>query len=414
MKTLLSYLVAFALALATSVLFKDIPSSYVVFRNVTMWLSELMSYIFLPVVFITFASGVASLVKDRQGAKTILPVLLWTLLTTIILSVMGSLFFMAYPISIPNSSTAGVSSSQVNAIVNAYTGYARSSLEPNSVIATLSYAMDFIFPVVIIAWIFGLALKPSSDVIRPSYQVMNSLSEVMYRVSKFTLVFGSFFVYFSSISFFLDIYEEKTALISPKFLISLVLFSSIAFFLIIPLIYALFTGFKKNPYSVMFRSASSYITGLTSSNIMASSLISMSLMRTNCGVQKRVVSVTVPLLSIFARGGTAFVSTITTLEVIHAVGGEINFKVALAIAFAVALISFISSIAFKNETFICSVLALRLVGINLLGREGVLIGLLTLVNGIAIAIDTYLVNLGTNAASSWVQTSVSVPIKDTI
>lgn len=414
MKTLLTYIVALALGFATALLFSSMPSSYPVFMSISSWLSELMCFIYLPVLLIVFSSGVSSLVKNRKGLKVALSMLLWTLGSTILLSLLGALFYLAHPISIPNSSTAGMSVSDLNSMIATYTNYSLRLLEPNSLFFTLSYASKFIFPVIVIAWIFGLSIKPSSDVIRPIYQVMNSLSEAMYRVSRFSLIFGSVFAYFASVSFFLDSYEEKSAIINRPFMLTLIASSLLIFFLVIPFLYAVYTGFKRNPYSVMFRSVSSYITALVSSNILSASLFSLSLVRGNMGVQKRVASVSIPTLSVFARGGTAFISTMTTLMVVHAITGSVSLPVAFAIAFSIALTSFVSSAALGGETLMASILALRLVGVNLLGRECVLVGLLPLINGIAIAIDSYIINLGAVDAGYWVGTNVSVSLKDTI
>lgn len=414
MKTLLTYIVALALGFATALLFSSMPSSYPVFMSISSWLSELMCFIYLPVLLIVFSSGVSSLVKNRKGLKVALSMLLWTLGSTILLSLLGALFYLAHPISIPNSSTAGMSVSDLNSMIATYTNYSLRLLEPNSLFFTLSYASKFIFPVIVIAWIFGLSIKPSSDVIRPIYQVMNSLSEAMYRVSRFSLIFGSVFAYFASVSFFLDSYEEKSAIINRPFMLTLIASSLLIFFLVIPFLYAVYTGFKRNPYSVMFRSVSSYITALVSSNILSASLFSLSLVRGNMGVQKRVASVSIPTLSVFARGGTAFISTMTTLMVVHAITGSVSLPVAFAIAFSIAITSFVSSAALGGETLMASILALRLVGVNLLGRECVLVGLLPLINGIAIAIDSYIINLGAVDAGYWVGTNVSVSLKDTI
>ena len=403
------------MGLSSAMLFGTFPQTADILSAVSTYLINLSVFIAVPVLFITFASGTASLMKDRRGRKVALFSILWAIVTTILLSLAAVLIYTIRPVSFPVTSTAGSAPGTLITHASYMLGSSESALYPLNAIWSIASATRFIVPVVIIAWILGLALKPSADIIRPAYTVMNSFSEVMYRISRTFTVLGFFIIYIASASFFAELYEEKTVIASPAYAILTALAVAIALLFLIPFIYAIFTGFKKNPYKAIYRSLAPALFSFVTANTIAALPASESIARQNLGVQKRIASTTIPLLSIIGKGGSAMVSVIALLSLFQATTGEIpSATVSAAVAAVAAVISFVSSAAIGTEALVIAVVTLQILGINLYGAENALIAFSPIICGAGACIDTLLSCIGSSIAAAAIETDVEVPYKDII
>lgn len=412
MKTWITYLASVLMGFATCLIFGDSTIATGIFSSITTFLVNLGIFLFIPLTVITFASGIASLRKDKLGAKTTIVAVVWAAASTLVLSIIAAIAFYFMPVKFPVSSSAGSDAAIFSTIFNSATSYALNGLYPSNPFLTLAATSYYILPLLIISWILGVSLKPSADIIRPAYTVMNSFSEVMYRIVRTVSAYGFILVYAGSSYLFLALYQEKTILVSPEFVKLFLAASLVALLVVIPLLYAIFTGFKRNPYWVLGRSFSSIATGLFTGNILASSLISEGVSRHNLGVQKRIASTATPLFILIGRGGTALVSTLSVLALLKAVGAEMSLSSTILIALALSLTSLLSSIASGYELLIVIYSALKLTNISLYGAEATIIALLPLLSGIAIALDVAICHFGNALAAYSTRTDVKIPYRD--
>ena len=394
MKTWITYIAALLMGLATALIFGDDPSALSVLSAASSFIVNLGVCIAIPVIAMTFASGTASLGKDRKGCRAAAASVLWTAATTIALSLAAVAVSAAIPTPFPVTSTAGNPQGMLSSHVSYMLSSSLSAVYPRNAFLTLASATYFIVPAIIVSWVFGLALRPSSDIIRPAYTAMNSFSEVMYRISRTCSVYGFILVCVSSAYSFMSLYSEKTIQAAPRFALLLCGGSAIAVLILLPLLFAAFTGFKKNPYKALYRSLPAAIAGLSAMNGVSIIPIEEGISRYSLGVQKRISSVSIPLLSVIGKGGSAFVSAIA--------------------AAAAALVSLISSAAIGTEAIFIIVLSLRILGINLYGAENAVLALLPLIGGIGAMIDALIATLGSNIAAVFVDTDIDVPYKDTL
>ncbi len=412
MKTWITYLASVLMGFATCLIFGDSTIATGIFSSITTFLVNLGIFLFIPLTVITFASGIASLRKDKLGAKTTIVAVVWAAASTLVLSIIAAIAFYFMPVKFPVSSSAGSDAAIFSTIFNSATSYALNGLYPSNPFLTLATTSYYILPLLIISWILGVSLKPSADIIRPAYTVMNSFSEVMYRIVRTVSAYGFILVYAGSSYLFLALYQEKTILVSPEFVKLFLAASLVAILVVIPLLYAIFTGFKRNPYWVLGRSFSSIATGLFTGNILASSLISEGVSRHNLGVQKRIASTATPLFILIGRGGTALVSTLSVLALLKAVGAEMSLSSTILIALALSLTSLLSSIASGYELLIVIYSALKLTNISLYGAEATIIALLPLLSGIAIALDVAICHFGNALVAYATRTDVKIPYRD--
>lgn len=370
----------------------------------TSFLTGVAALLFLVVSFVTIASGTASLRKNRLGGRTVRITIFWAVVTTLILSMLGVILANGIPQIFPVSSSAGGNYTEV---LSSFTS-SIDALDSGSIIG------KFFLPLVFAAFILGAALTPSSDVIRPAYTVMNSFSEAVYRIQRTAAYFGAFYVYVAGTAFFLNIWQEKTAFVSPEPFVALALSVLLVIMVVLPLLYAIFTGFRKNPYGVVGRGLAGLLTAFLSSNIYASSLMGESLSRSNMGIQKRISSTATPLSILIARGGTAFVSTITTVTLLKTLGAEISTFALVILALTISGLSLVSSFFPGVEIAVVSVFAIRFLNINVYGAEAAIVALLPILNGFAVMIDVLISFMASAIVGARTKTDAKIPLKDTI
>ena len=415
MKTWITYIAAMLMGLATSLLFGTFTQTAGILSSVSSYMISLGVFISIPVIFITLASGTASLMKDKKGKKVFGFSLLWSVVTAIILAFAAAVVFIAKPEGFPVTSSAGSAPGTLLSHVSYMMSSAGSAMYPLNAFWTLASTTRFILPLIIISWILGLALKPSADIIRPAYTTMNSFSEVMYRVSRTYTVYGFFLVFLTSASFFTDVYQEKTIFAVPEYAKLLTIAAIAAVIIVLPLLYAVFTGFRKNPYKVLYRSIASMLMGFTTSNIVATVPINESIARQNLGVQKRIASTATPLLSVIGKGGSAFVAVLTMLTLFTETTESMPSASVIAItAITAAAVSFASSVSAGTEMAIITVITLQLLGINLYGAENAIVAFLPILGGLATMIDSLIVSFGNSVVATAVGTDVEIPYRDTI
>ncbi len=412
MKTWITYLAALFMGLATTLLFGDSVYISSVLSTLSGLVGSIGVLLFIPLVLIGFSAGVASLRKDGLGGKNLAGIISWSVVTAVLLPVISALLFTLHPVSFPVSSTAGYEAFPESFITSVFTSAGRELLMSN-VYYTLATSTGFILPVVIIAWILGYALKPNADVIKPAYMTINSFSEVMFRLSRTYTVFSYIIVYIASAQFFTGLYQEKTVFVAPEFLIVFLSVTAILSLIVLPILYAVFTKGKRNPYKDTFRSISAMTAGLTTSNILTVAPIAEATGRHGNGVQKRVSATAVPLFTMIGRGGTASITALSALALITAVTGNApDIRTALIIASFSALASFTTSIATGFEVMFTLLIVFRMSGISLYGAEMTVLGILPLVNGLAIMLDAQIMMLGSVVASRFIRTDVKPPYKD--
>ena len=415
MKTWVTYLAALLMSFATCLLFGDYTLATDIFSAVSGYLINFSVYLFIPILLITFSSGIASLKKDEAGGRVVSSVIGWSVSTTVILSAAAGIIYHYFPVSFPVTASVGSSLDSLQTAALSKASEALGYLYPANPFRIITEISSFLPPAIILAWVLGLSLKPSADVIRPAYTVINSFSEVMYRISRTITTFGWFLSYTSATWFFLSLYQEKTVLVAPKFLLTILGAVAGAVFIIIPVLYACFTGFRKNPYKVLFRSSANLSLALTTGNIITASIVGESVSRQNLGAQKRITSTAIPCFAVISRGGTAFISTIVTMMLIQGAAGIMpSIPLSIGIACAIMLTSLTSSLFVGYETLFTIYFAMKICGIKLAGAEAAIVALLPLINGLAIFLDSYLSNLGSVVASVYVGTDVEIPYNDTI
>lgn len=413
MKTWITYLAAAAMGLAATLLFGETVAFQQLMYIISNLLVQFGGLILFPLVFVGFTAGVASLRKDAKGGVLAWTTILWSLCTTFLLAVVGAVVFHLLPAAFPATSSAGANTAFINSIGVGSLSQVFSRIFQQNPFYTLAISDGFLLPMILLALILGYAIKPNVEVIRPAYVVMNSFSEVMFRIAHIFTCIGYIFIAFFSASWFSMLWQDGTIFVAIPFMITFLATVSIVILLVIPFIYSCFTKFKRNPYRDLYRLLSPALAGLFSGQIIFAGPSLIACTRHNLGAQKRVAGTAIPLYTIIGRGGSALIATVSVCSLLYAaMGGVPSWSIVLAVAAMCALVSYGSSLHLGYEVVFITVVAVRLLNINLYGAEMTLFGLLPLLNGAGILIDTLIGGLGASATCDIMGTSAPTPYKD--
>jgi len=388
-------LAATAFGLAATLLFGESALFSQIMYTATALVVQVGGFVLIPLVFIGFASGIASLRKDAKGGVFARTTIFWSIFTTVVITLIGAVVFRFFPTLFPVSSTAGSPAHGLGFVTPDSLPRIFSSILPINPFYTLVSAESFLVPIIVIALILGYFLKPNIEVIRPAYVTMNSLSETMFRMAKAYSSVGFFFTFFAASYWFTHMQYEGTLFVATRFLLMLLGSAFAVLFVVLPILFVLFTRFRINPYKVLYRMIAPATAALFSGSIFFSSPMTISLSRHNLGVQKRVSATSVPLYTILGRGGSAMIATLAVLSLLFAATGEIpSDKVLAFVALSAAMFSYLSPLYLGWEVFFITTISLQFLKIDLYGAEMTVLGLMPLLNGLGTMIDSYIAAFG--------------------
>lgn len=421
MKTWLTYLASAAMGLAFQVMFKESSFFYSAMNFMATLTLRLGVFIVFPLVFFSMTAGTASLGKKKGSNGFVwLSTFFWSLLTSLVLSIAAALIFKLLPVSFPVIENTSVTAVKDSTLYKAFAELTSSKLSLANPLSFNSFTnlvktSDILFPVIFFALVFGYALRPTSEIIYPAYNVINSLSEAMFRLARQIAKIMWIAIFFISGAWYENLWLNGTVFVSLNFISMLCLISFGTFLIIIPLIYSIATGFKRNPYRQIIRLLSSS----TAAFFSISSLFSLPALYTNCrinlGIRKNVVSTALPLHKILTKGGSAMMGTLCSCSLLLSINGtSASISQIITIALACTVISFASSIHSGYEVVFCISCALGLLNIDTTDSLSSIFGMLPLINGIALFFDTLLSGLGTSFTACNLKADCNIVEKDTV
>jgi Na+/H+-dicarboxylate symporter len=416
MKTWITYLAAVSMGYAANLLLGDLEIFKTIVGSVSPILLNLGMFLLFPLVFVLFSSGISSLRRQAETPLLFSSTILWSLVSTMVLSIFAAAVFFILPLGIDNVSAMGSDVASLSSIQAIQPSQLFSLLITKNAFFQFIMTDQVLLPLLFIAFLTGFALKPDMEIIRPAYVVMNSFSEAMLRLARVFTSIGALFLGFISSNWFLENNLEELFYVNLS-LFALIGISLVAALLIImPLLFALFTGFKGgNPYRVLFNSLGTYLAAFFTGNILFTTTSLFALNRQNNGVRKRIVGTAIPLYTIIGRGGSAMIATTTAIALIVSVTGNLPaWQVVFSIALLSSLFSLLCSFHLGYEVLFIVVMVLRGLDVELQGAEMTVVMLLPLLNGFGTLIDTAVATFGSTYTSRLVSPNDIVAYRDTL
>jgi len=361
---------------------------------------ELTLFFLFPLVFILFTAESASLRRHQDTTHLYLSTIFWSLATTLLLTLAAMGLAVVLPkvvnLSLPMTTQAfpaieSLSFEQIKTLLfsdNAFTQFTKSTTS--------------LLPIIVVAAIVGYALKPDYEALRPAYVVTNSFAEVAMRLSRVITMVMAIAILFLAAGFTINSNLIQAVYTYLPLILSICAIAIIALNIILPLMYGLFTGFKKgNPYRLLFGAFSSLITSFLFMSTLESTITLVALGEHNNNVKKRIAGTAFPLYTIIGKGGSSMIATFTLITVLTWTGTiEFTIGTLLLVVLFASLVSLLSSFVPRFEVvFIMMFTFYGLAGAPLEGTLSSVIILLPFIQSFAALIDTGVAILGASFTS---------------
>ena len=413
MRITFSYFISCIFGIASALIFHNIAFVNSAFTNIAKLAYNLGSAIFILMIIFSLPAAVASLKKDKIFAKANSTNALVIFKFAITLPVVAAVLVYFLPLTFPTTSTSTLASNSEAFVSSVLLNLKTLVFDTSNVFTLLNRPYTIALPLIVVAIAFGLAITPSTDVVKPAYVVANSFSEVMYRLSKVFTMLSFIFVYFISYVATYSLITDATIFTRLDFLLYVLAFVAVAYFVITPLVFVVFSRGKLNPYKKRYFALSLF--ALISGSTTYTAVINMNIARNNLGIQKRISSYVTLLNSVFLKGGTAAIATIIIFSLLHSYGTFPTSIMDICIILTfIIMSSFISSAAYNTELLFTVFFALKLANINLYGAEMAILGIVALLNGFALMLDSQISVLSSALVAVNTNTDIEVAKKDLI
>lgn len=409
MKTWITYPAAIIFGFAATLLLKDWQQYTNFLDSVVPFAYQLGLFVLFPIVFTIFTAATASLRRYKDTIIVFSSALFWGLVTALVLSFLGMGLAIVSPFGLnltPSATSTEFTffdfSSFSNLIIaqNAFNQFTRTSIS--------------LLPVLMVALVFGIALRPDREAIRPAYVVVNSFAEAMMRLSRIFTALGAALLLFISAKWFVDFPDLLIFRENIWFGVGLLAAVLVALLILLPFIFGIATLFRGgNPYKILFGTMGALLASGFSGSLLFGTTPLIALTQHNCGVRKRVSGISIPLLTILGRGGSAMVASYTIITLFESMGTPLSMQTLVVVALFCALFSFAASFSPGVEVIFIMVLVmggLQGDGSSILS-SGILI-LLPLLQMAALVTDTAINAFGTTFGSRIVSPDDRVPIDE--
>lgn len=340
MKTWITYPAAVIFGISASLLLQDWQPYTVVLQTVVPVARQIGIFVLFPIVFSLTTAAVASLRRYKDTVIIFSSAIFWGLFTALILSFVG----LGLALVIPFEFSAFSSASSTEIFLFDFSTLKQIVMNDNA-FKYFTLNSETLLPLIIIAVIIGIALRPDREAIRPAYVVVNSFAEGMLRLARIFTVIGPLLLLFISAQWF-STFPLEVLISSENLLFAGGVFVAMlaALFIVLPLLFGLFTLFKGgNPYSMILGSLGALIATGFSGNFLFGTTPILALSQKNCGVRKRVGGISIPILTMLGRGGSAMIATYVLVKMLQSLGTPLSLQTLVFIALFSALFSLASS-----------------------------------------------------------------------
>lgn len=354
MKLWIKYLIAIALGIgAAFILPADSPAVSSLIASFSEFSVRFGRYTLLPLLFFGVSSAVFRLRSSKNLQKTAVWTLMTILGTTLILALLGlvSILLVKLPrIPITGEKMSSLPSIDIKSLVM--------QLFPYSGFEALQQGA-FLLPCFIFAGFAGAGCTTDQNASKPVISFFESAAKLCYSIMSFFIEWLCVGMIAVSAWWMISARQVfASGIYTPLFIML-----SVDFVLVIGLIYPLIVHFLCNdqhPYHVVYACITPVITAFFSGDSNLSLPVNLRHARESLGVHQPSSDVTVPLFSIFARGGSALVTTICFVMILRSYSSlgfaffDILWIFGASVAISLVLSSLPSGGTFVALTILCT------------------------------------------------------------
>ncbi|GMO11667.1 MAG: cation:dicarboxylase symporter family transporter [Treponemataceae bacterium] len=295
-------------------------------------------YSLVPLLFFSLVVAIFSLAENRALIKTSFVTLALMLLSTFVLALLGVLSIVFIKLQrIP------ISVDRMNELLALETDKLVLALFPASAFSVFLNG-TFLLPVFLLACFVGIACYMEKERTRTLMSLCDSCSAVFYTITCVIMDFLAIGMIAVACRWAVNFFD---ALSSGMYTVLLIVLTVDLLFVLFVLYPALFHTFvkkeeKHRPYKVLYAGTAPLIAAFFSGDANFVLPFVMRHAKENLGIQRRYNAFAFPLFSMFARGGSALVASVSFIVILNSYSSlGVSFLNALWIIALSSLISFL-------------------------------------------------------------------------
>jgi aerobic C4-dicarboxylate transport protein len=292
-------------------------------------------YVIFPLVFFSLGIGAAELRQERRLARVYLSSLKYLALSTGLLVLIGTVSVLVFP---PERIPITVEADKALQAVSVYDGL--TSIFPRNLFTIFFHNGDFLFPLMVLAFLLGVNMDFDRQLTRPIVQIFDSLSRVFYHLNSFIVeLFGLAMIVITAATM-MRIFHSDLGMYK-QILIILTADTLLVVFGVFPACLYLL-GVKANPYRWLYASLGPAFAGLFTGDHYISLGVLTKHGKESLGVPRMIGSAVYPLYAALGRAGTAMISAVCFILILRSYSSlEISFFQVLWVVGFTFIVSFV-------------------------------------------------------------------------
>ncbi len=400
MRFRLMYLFSFILSAAAMWFFRDYEWAMLLISGMSGILINLGIVLSLCFIALTVMGSGASLRRTRKLGLTIGKTFGWMLIAAILalaLAFAAGMFFIGESDFSIGYAAASLVSEPALASVDSYMGL-------TSVIGTHQLIYCGVLFVFILSLLFSYYLNPTLRVIQPAYALANSVNEVGFRF--FYTVCNVYIVFLFVIAgaFFSQVFNPESvlmsvALSSTDLMIKMGIVCAAMCLILFPLLFMMFTKFKRNPFPVIWSAFITSLVSVFSGNLLFSIPVMEEIHRHQNNSLKRTTVVSGNFMYLFSRVGSASIAylAITSLANLSGISAStiLTQLIVLGMCFGLSLLAGM----FPGFEYLFIIVMIRVIMPELVSDNSIALAVayVPVLSLLGLFIDTFAINFGCKA-----------------
>ena len=310
MKIWLKLLLGIAAGILAAIFFPDRWSDIKIIEQLSTVAINLGRYILFPLVFFSVATGIHSLIHKKRVLGIIGRTGLYMVITSALLSLFGTISVILLsperiPVFVQESTRMNLPGFYETIL----------SIFPRNFFEVVFQNGNQILPVFIMAVLIGFNMNFDKVITRSAIQLFESLTGIFQHINSFIIELSGFFMIPMAWYVTEQIINTPETSLFRQMLFAVAADILIIVFIIYPIIIYFAAG-KKNPYKWIYAALAPALAALASGDSLFCLGLQLKNSSENMGSKKEAGSVSLPLLAVFGKAGTAMITGIAFIVIL--------------------------------------------------------------------------------------------------
>ncbi len=310
MKIWLKLLIGIAAGILAGLFIPNVWSDVRIIEQISYLAVNLGRYILFPLIFFSAVTGIHTLTQKKKVLAVAVRTTVYMVIVSAVLSVLGTVSVLLLaperiPVFIQESSKITLPGFYETLL----------AIFPRNFFAAAVQNGNQILPVFIMAVLIGFNLNFDKVVTRAAVQIFESLTAVFQHINSFIIELMGFIMF--PMAWYvteqlintteIELFRQMLFAIAADFLIVI--------FILYPLVIYFATG-RKNPYKWIYAALSPSLAAAASGDSLFSLSLQFRNSTENMGSSPESRSVSLPILAVFSRAGTAMITGVAFIVIL--------------------------------------------------------------------------------------------------